>query len=209
MWGRIHKHIAFKSHSLVLKCMHVLHSVLFCFYNTHTHRSWRQVEMCSRPSSTPTHSWPHLLFLSPLLSLPGTPASLLFFECAKCPLASGPLHLLFSFYGTFLPQRNILPPRIPTIPVPLPPSGLCSHTSFSGKSPPIPSYSTLQVVQPHSTLHFISLHNTYHPLKYILLVYLLIVSLLPLNINSMRAELFVWFLVMAENPAHTTIHNTQ
>ena len=46
-------------------------------------------------------------------------------------------------------------------------------------------------VQPHSTLYFISPHNTYHPLKYILLVYLLIVSLLPLNINSMRAELFV------------------
>ena len=100
-----------------------------------------------------------------------------------------------------LPPEEHSSPRIPAIPIPLPPSGLCSHTSFSRKSPPIPSYSTFQVVQPHSTLHFISLHNTYHPLKYILLVYLLIVSLLPLNINSMRAELFVWFLVMANIPS--------
>lgn len=36
MWGRVHKHVAFKSHIPVLKCMPVLHSVFICFYNTHT-----------------------------------------------------------------------------------------------------------------------------------------------------------------------------
>lgn len=66
MWGRVHKHIAFKSHIPVLKCMHVLHSVFVCFYNTHTDLEDRQ--RCVLPPPPPPAS-DLISYSSPLCSL--------------------------------------------------------------------------------------------------------------------------------------------
>lgn len=164
--GRVHTHIAFKCHLWTLKGMQIL---LLCFI-THTNLEdgWRLVllplprthlsdlisyyfSLCSS-----LHSWPHCCYS---LNMPNT------------PLPQG----LCSGHSSST-ERTF--PRIPVVPTPLPPSGLCSNASFSEKSPQIPSYSTLQaVVLSHSTLYFISLH----PLTYILLIYLQYYLLPPIR----------------------------
>ena len=189
MWGRVHKHIAFKSHIPVLKFMPVLHSVFICFYNTHTDLEDRQ--RCVLLPPPPPSASDLISDSSPLCSLSqahlppcyslNVPNALL--PQGLCTCSPPPMEHS-SPRGTFFPQDSCNSHPLASF------RSLLTYLLLREISPNT-ILLNIASVQPHSTLYFISPHNTYHPLKYILLVYLLIVSLLPLNINSMRAELFV------------------
>lgn len=172
MWRRVGKHTAFWSHIPILKCMHVFHSILLCFHNTHTNledRGWVLLPPPPPPPSDLVSSLPFALHPSHtclLLLFLNVPNTLMPQGLCTCSLPS---------------VEHFPPPHTPRISANLIPCFLQVFAQIPPTQRNLPKYHPTEYCKRlHLTLSStLPLQNTYHSLTYILLIYLHIIYLLP------------------------------